>query len=181
MLQGNPLVGGKGLNRPIAAEPPDAGVLLAAKWIVRQVVHRLIINMRHTGLDAYRKPHTPFAVAGKNRAGKSVVGGIRDAEGVFIAACTDNGRDRPEQLFAGEQVIVADITKDVGRQDQVFGLAAQHFPRPRFTCLANALPQAVQLFSIDDGTDYGIGLSWVYLFQLPSPIRETLHERLINP
>src|ERR1700730_16526509 len=64
---------------------------------------------------------------------------------------------------------------------QIWGGRTRPSGLPPGTSGANAFPQAIQLLSIDDGTDHGVGLSRVSILQLPSPIREALHERLINP
>jgi hypothetical protein len=50
-LDGDPLMGSKGLDRPGAIEPPDTGILLAPHGLFGQIEDQLIVDMRHADLE----------------------------------------------------------------------------------------------------------------------------------
>jgi hypothetical protein len=50
MLNRDPLIGREGLDRPVAVEPADPGILLAAERAVGQVDDRLIVDVRRMAL-----------------------------------------------------------------------------------------------------------------------------------
>src|SRR4051794_25434624 len=62
-LHGDPVVGGERLHGPLAAEAPDAGVLLAAEGGVGLVVHRPVVHVRHASLQPLRDAQAAAGVA----------------------------------------------------------------------------------------------------------------------
>jgi hypothetical protein len=57
VLHGDPVIGREGVYGLPSVEPPDSGVLLAAKRAERQIVHRLIVHMRHPRFETLGETH----------------------------------------------------------------------------------------------------------------------------
>jgi hypothetical protein len=114
MLHGQPLIRSKRLDSPIAAEPSYAGILLPAERIVRQIVHRLIVDMRHAGPRSAPQTHAALEITREHGARKSIFGRIGDAQRILVAARANERRHRPEQLLARQRVLVVHIGKHVG-------------------------------------------------------------------
>src|SRR5438105_11482562 len=68
MLHGYPVVPGELVDDPVAAEPPEAAVLLAAERPGRRVVHAAAVYVRHPGLDAQRELQAALLVAREDGA-----------------------------------------------------------------------------------------------------------------
>jgi hypothetical protein len=64
VLHGRPLIGCEGFDDPVAIEPANPRVLLAAERTGRQIDHRLIVDVRHSDLHPLGKARTTREIAG---------------------------------------------------------------------------------------------------------------------
>src|SRR5688500_7607562 len=129
MLDGYPLVCGECRNRPGAVKAPDTGVLLATKRIVGQVIYRLVIYMRHAGLELLCKAQAALDIGCKNCCGKPKLRVIGDLESLLFPMCAYEGRDRPERFCLRQWHLVHYVGEYVRRQNKALRFAAGDLAR----------------------------------------------------
>src|SRR5699024_6118217 len=110
------MVGGEGVDRPLATEPVKAGILLPTVGGVGFVVDGDVVDVGNPRVHTARKTHTPFQVTGEHRAGKVVIGAVGDTWCVLLVLGPDHRGHGPEGLLVGTCDVVV-THRDVGWQD----------------------------------------------------------------
>jgi hypothetical protein len=93
-----------------------------------------------------------------------------NAQRVLLAVCADDRRNRTEQLFARDRVLIGHVCKNVRRKNLPFGLSAGKLSEARLARFPDALLQALQLAFVDDRPDYSVRLVRVAIFQMANPV-----------
>lgn len=96
MLYGDPLVGSECAHCPGAIKATDARIFFAAKWTIRQIIHRLVVHMGHACLELLREAQAALDIAGKNSGSKSQFRVVCDFESIVFAVRTNEWSDRSE-------------------------------------------------------------------------------------
>src|SRR5690606_5302199 len=110
MLNGQPLVAGKRLHRPITAEAADAGILFAAEWIIGKIVDGLIVYLRHARLEPLGERRRTLHVLAEHAAGGSEGGLVREAQRLLLVLGRDDRCNRTEDFLACDQHVVPDVS-----------------------------------------------------------------------
>src|SRR5687768_7316521 len=96
MLYGDPLVGSESCYCPGTIKATDARIFFAAKWTIRQIIHRLVVHMGHACLELLREAQTTLDIAGKNSGSKSQFRVVSDFKSIVFAVRTNKWSDGSE-------------------------------------------------------------------------------------
>src|SRR6266446_9244094 len=116
-LRRNPMRARKLVNHPLGVEAPKAGVLPTSVGRVFGISDANIVYVVHPRFDSQCKAPTALDIARKHGGRQAELCVIGDRESMGLVSRPQNGQERSEALFLGDDVVLLHIDKHVRGYD----------------------------------------------------------------